>query len=73
VFVLIVLNLLSFMMVSKYIFIFEIGWRDPETGRLKPYEYRKKSQMSINDARAYARRLSNIQNVLHVRFYKEVF
>lgn len=61
------------MMVSKYIFIFEIGWRDPETGRLKPYEYRKKSQMSINDARAYARRLSNIQNVLHVRFYKEVF
>jgi hypothetical protein len=70
---LIVLNLLSFMMVSKYIFIFEIGWRDPETGRLKPYEYRKKSQMSINDARAYARRLSNIQNVLHVRFYKEVF
>ena len=53
-------------------FIFEIGWRDPETGRLKPYEYRKKSQMSINDARAYARRLSNTQNVLHVRFYKEM-
>lgn len=60
-------------MMNKYTFIFEIGWRDPETGRLKPYEYRKKSQMSINDARAYARRLSNIQNVLHVRFYKEMY
>ena len=60
-------------MISKYTFIFEIGWRDPETGRLKPYEYRKKSQMSINDARVYSRRLSNIQNVLHVRFYKEVY
>lgn len=61
------------MMASKYIFIFEIGWRDPKTGRLKPYEYRKKSQMSIGAARSYARHLSNIENVLHVRFYKEVF
>ena len=43
--------------MNKYTFIFEIGWRDPETGRLKPHEYRKKTQMSINDARAYARRL----------------
>lgn len=60
-------------MLNKYIFIFEIAWRDPETGRLKPYEYRKKSSMSINDARAYARRLSNVQNVLHVRFYKEIY
>lgn len=59
--------------MNKYIFIFEICWRDLETGRLKPYEYRKKSQMSINDARSYARRLSNIQNVLHVRFYKEMY
>lgn len=59
--------------MNRYIFIFEIGWRDPATGRLKPYEYRKKSQMSINDARAYARRLANTQNVLHVRFYKEMF
>lgn len=59
--------------MNKYIFIFEICWRDPETGRLKPYEYRKKSQMFINDARSYARRLANIQNVLHVRFYKEMF
>lgn len=59
-------------MVNKYTFIFEIGWRDPETGRLKPYEYRKKSQMFINDARAYARRLSNTQNVFHVRFHKEM-
>lgn len=60
-------------MLNKYTFIFEIGWRDPETGRLKPYEYRKKSQMSINNARAYARRLANAQNVLHVRFYKEMY
>lgn len=59
--------------MNKYTFIFEIGWRDPETGRLKPYEYRKKSQMFINDARAYARRLANTQNVLHVRFYKEMY
>lgn len=58
--------------MNKYIFIFEIAWRDPESGRIKPYEYRKKSQMSINDARNYARRLANTQNVLHVRFYKEM-
>lgn len=60
-------------MLSKYTFIFEIGWRDPENGRLKPYEYRKKSQMSIDDARAYSRCLINTQNVLHVRFYKEMY
>lgn len=59
--------------MNKYIFIFEICWRDPQTGRLKPCEYRKKTQMSINDARAYARRLVNTQNVQHVRFYKEMF
>lgn len=59
--------------MDVYTFIFEIGWRDPETGRLKPYEYRKKTQMSINNARAYARRLVNIQNVIHVRFYKEMY
>ena len=28
--------------------------------------------MSIADARAYARRLSNTQNVIYVRFYKEM-
>lgn len=60
-------------MCNKYTFIFEICWLDPETSRLKPYEYRKKSQMSINDARAYARRLANTQNVVHVRFYKEMY
>ena len=59
--------------MNKYTFIFEIGWRDLETGRLKPHEYRKKTQMSISDARAYARRLVNTQNVLHVRFYKEMY
>lgn len=59
--------------MNKYTFIFEIGWRDPENGRLKPCEYRKKSRMSISDARAYARRLTNTQNVFHVRFYKEMY
>lgn len=59
--------------MNKYVFIFEIAWRDSETGQLKPHEYRKKTQMSIKDARAYARRLANTQNVLHVRFYKEMF
>lgn len=59
--------------MNKYTFIFEIGWRDPKTGQLKPYEYRKKPQISINGARAYARRLSNTQNVFHVRFYKEMY
>jgi hypothetical protein len=59
--------------MNKYTFIFEIGWRDPQTGRLKPYEYRKKTQMSINDARAYARCLANINNVLRVSFFKEMF
>jgi hypothetical protein len=59
--------------MNKYVFIFEISWRDPKNGQLKPYEYRKKTQMSINDARAYARRLSNTQNVIYVRFYKEMY
>lgn len=59
--------------MNKYTFIFEIAWRDPESGQLKPHEYRKKTQMSINDARVYARRLANTQNVMHVRFYKEMF
>lgn len=60
-------------MVNKYTFIFEISWRDPESGQLKPHEYRKKTQISINGARVYARRLSNTQNVLSVRFYKEMY
>lgn len=61
------------VMVNKYTFIFEISWRDSESGQLKPHEYRKMTQMSIDNARAYARRLSNIQNVLSVRFYKEMY
>lgn len=60
-------------MVNRYTFIFEIGWRDSVTGRIKPYEYRKKTCFSIADARVYARRLSNTQNVLHVRFYKQMY
>lgn len=60
-------------MVNKYTFIFEIAWRDPESGQLKPHEYRKKTQMSISGARSYARRLSNIQNVFYVSFYKEIY
>ena len=58
--------------MNKYTFIFEIAWRDSESGQLKPHEYRKMTQMSIISARAYARRLSNTQNVLSVRFYKEM-
>lgn len=60
-------------MCNKYTFIFEVSWRDPKSGQLKPHEYRKKTQLSINDARAYSRRLANTQNVLNVRFYKEMF
>lgn len=59
-------------MVNRYTFIFEIGSRDIKSGRLLPYEYRKKTQMSINNARAYARRVANMHNVFHVRFYKEM-
>lgn len=60
------------VMVNKYTFIFEIAWRDSESGQMKRHEYRKKSQMSIADARVYARRLTNTQNVIYVRFYKEM-
>lgn len=59
--------------MNKYAFIFEIAWRDPKSGQLKPHEYRKKTQMSIDAARAYARRLICTQNVVSVRFYKEMF
>ena len=57
----------------KYTFIFEIAWRDPKSGQLKPHEYRKKTKISIANARAYARRLSNTRNVFHVSFYKEMY
>lgn len=60
-------------MSNKFTFIFEISWRDPESGKMKPHEYRKKTQMSIVDARAYARRLSNTQNVISVLFYKQMY
>lgn len=59
--------------MNKYTFIFEIAWRDSESGQLKPHEYRKKTQMSIGDARVYARRLSNTQNVISVLFYKQMY
>lgn len=59
--------------MNKYVFIFEIAWRDSKSGQLKPHEYRKRTRMSIADARAYARRLSNTQNVFHVSFYKEMY
>lgn len=58
--------------MALYTFIFEIVWRDSKTGQFKPSEYRKKNQMSIAAARSYSRRLVNIQNVLSVRFYKEM-
>ena len=67
------LILILLFMVNRYTFIFEIGSRDIKSGKLLPYEYRKKVQMSINDARVYVRRLSNIRNVVHVRFYKELY
>lgn len=60
-------------MVNKFTFIFEIAWRDSASGQMKPHEYRKKTQMTISNARAYARRLSNTQNVISVCFYKEMF
>ena len=59
--------------MNKYTFIFEIAWRDSKSGKIKPYEYRKKTQMTVSEARVYARRLSNTQNVLHVLFYKQMF
>nr|DAG72421.1 MAG TPA: hypothetical protein [Microviridae sp.] len=59
--------------MNKYTFIFEVTWRDSESGQIKPHEYRKKTQMTINDARVYVRRLSNIQNVISVLFYKQMF
>ena len=59
--------------MNKYTFIFEIAWRDSELGKMKPHEYRKKTQMTVSDARTYARRLSSIQNVIYVLFYKQMF
>lgn len=60
-------------MINKYTFIFEIVWRDSDSGQMKPHEYRKKTQMTISDARVYARRLANTQNVISVIFYKQMF
>lgn len=59
--------------MNKYTFIFEIAWRDSQSGQMKPHEYRKKTQMSISEARAYARRLSNTQNVISAMFYKQMY
>lgn len=58
--------------MNKYTFIFEIIWRGPKTGQFKTSEYRKKNQMSVVDARSYSRRLVNMENVLSVRFYKQM-
>ena len=60
-------------MVNKYTFIFEIAWRVSDSGEVKPVEYRKIPQMTVGDARAYARRLSVIQNVIYVLFYKQMY
>lgn len=59
--------------MNKYTFIFEIAWRDSESGKIKPHEYRKKTQLTVSDARVYARRLSNTQNVIYVLFYKQMY
>jgi hypothetical protein len=59
--------------MNKYTFIFEIAWRDSDSGKMKPHEYRKKTQMTVSAARAYARRLSNTQNVIYVLFYKQMY
>lgn len=59
--------------MNKYTFIFEISWRDSDSGKMKPHEYRKRTQLTVSDARAYARRLSNTQNVIYVLFYKQMY
>lgn len=59
--------------MNKYTFIFEIAWCDSESGETRPLEYRKKTRMTVCDARTYARRLSNTQNVIYVLFYKQMF
>jgi hypothetical protein len=59
--------------MNRYTFIFEIAWRDSESGKMKPHEYRKKTRMTVSNARAYARRLSNTQNVIYVLFYKQMY
>ena len=59
-------------MCNKYTFIFEIASREIGTGRILPREYRKKTGMTINDARTYARRISNMNNVIFCKFFKEM-
>lgn len=59
--------------MNKYTFIFEIAWRDSTSGKMKPHEYRKMTQITVSNARAYARRLSNTQNVIYVLFYKQMY
>lgn len=59
--------------MNKYTFIFEIAWCDSTSGKMKPHEYRKMTQITVSNARAYARRLSNTQNVIYVLFYKQMY
>ena len=58
--------------MSKYTFIFEVACRDC-FGKILPHEYRKRTGMTINDARTYARRISNMNNVIFCKFFKEMF
>ena len=58
--------------MDKYTFIFEVACRD-NSGKILPREYRKKTGISIKDARAYARRVSSMNNVMFVKFFKEMF
>ena len=59
-------------MESRYTFIFEVACRD-SSGKILPHEYRKKTGMTIKDARTYARCVSNMNNVFAVKFYKEMY
>lgn len=59
--------------MDKYSFIFEIASREIGSGRILPREYRKKIGMTINDARTYARRISNMNNVIFCKFFKQMF
>lgn len=59
-------------MESRYTFIFEVVCRD-SSGKFLPHEYRKKTGMTIKDARTYARYVSDMNNVFAVKFYKEMY
>lgn len=57
--------------MKTFTFIFKITYRD--SGRFATPEYRIKTSLTIPMARVYARRISNLPNVIKCEIFKHMY